>query len=128
MGAHDLPGRNDAGAMAADLSAQERLRTIVLAVIESTGFKQVDLARELRFSPKHINSMLRGRNALPVDIAEKMLRLMGFELAMGTRVLQGPAGRRDRRCGDLEPHWPHEWFEDPPIFRLDCPGLLPPAC
>ncbi len=30
--------------------------------------------------------------------------------------------RRRRPCPDRTLHDEHEWFDDPPIFRLECPG------
>ena len=83
-------------------AAERKLRLLVWGAIRTTRTPQTELAARTGHTPKHINFVLHGKSRLSLDLAEKLLAIMGFELVLRLRPRKSdppvnpyPAGSSD---------------------------------
>lgn len=58
----------------------EEVRDQIRLALRIADVTQAELGRRLGLSPKHLSQMLTGKSAISLDMAEKMLREIGWEL------------------------------------------------
>lgn len=68
--------------------AEAALRHHVHSALAAANISQVEAARQLNLSTKHMSQMLTGRATLTVGWAERILDLCGMRLVIGLEFME----------------------------------------
>ena len=71
------------------MSLADDVRGEVLVALHSTRTSQAELARRLHLSNKHVNQTLLGRAGLSLDLAERMMGVLGYRLTVRVEHIEG---------------------------------------
>lgn len=73
------------------MSAERRLREEIRDVLYASDVTQKTIAETLGYSQKHISQLLNGQAGLSVDMAEKILAVLGRRLEVGSAPIGDPS-------------------------------------
>jgi transcriptional regulator with XRE-family HTH domain len=75
------------------IDPNDSARQLVLDVLEKTNMRQVEVARRMGLTPKHVNQVLRGRVNMTLAVLDGMLHVCGYRLVL--KAVERPVRKID---------------------------------
>lgn len=99
----------------------------ILDLAEERGWTQVELARRLGYTEKHISQLINGKVALTVDAAQRLERVLGSTLDFWL-ALEANYRKHTARLEAAATHanWA-SWLDELPVKELMACGAIPKA-